>query len=100
MPWSIAQAKQRFSEVIRQSATEPQLIYNRGRLVAAVVDAEDFEAFKQWRERTGQRSLADEFAELRQIMREENCELEIPLRVDRPNAFIEMLEEEQRELSR
>lgn len=100
MPWSIAQAKQRFSEVIRQSATEPQLIYNRGRLVAAVVDAEDFEAFKQWRERTGQRSPADEFAELRQIMREENCELEIPLRVDRPNAFIEMLEEEQRELSR
>ncbi len=100
MLWNIAQAKQRFSEVIRQSATEPKLIYNRGRLVAAVVDAEDFEVFKQWRERTRQRSLADEFAELRQIMREENYELEIPPRIDRPKAFIERLEEEQRELSR
>lgn len=100
MPWNIAQAKQRFSEVIRQTAAEPQLIYNRGRLVAAVVDAEDFEAFKQWRELTRQRTLADEFAELRQILREENYELEILPRINRPNAFIEMIEEEQHELSR
>ena len=46
MPWNIAQAKQRFSEVIRQTAEEPQLIYNRGHLVRSVVDAEDFEAFQ------------------------------------------------------
>ena len=48
MSWNIAQAKQRFSEVVRQAAEEPQLIYNRDHLVAAVIDAEDFEAFKQW----------------------------------------------------
>ena len=100
MSWNIAQAKQRFSEVVRQAAAEPQLIYNRDHLVAAVIDAEDFEAFKQWRERTRQRTLADEFAELRQILREENYQLEIPPRVDRPNAFVERLEEEERELSR
>ena len=97
MSWNIAQAKQRFSEVVRQAAEEPQLIYNRDHLVAAVIDAEDFEAFKQWRERTRQRTLADEFAELRQILREENYQLEIPPRVDRPNAFVERLEEEERE---
>ena len=39
MSWSIAQAKQRFSELLRQAAEAPQLIFNRERMVAAVIDA-------------------------------------------------------------
>ena len=94
MSWNIAQAKQRFSEVVKQAAAEPQLIYNRDRLVAAVIDAKDFDAFRQWRERIQRRTLADEFTELRKIAEEENYELITPPRVDRPNAFLQMLEEE------
>ena len=94
MSWNIAQAKQCFSEVVRQAAVEPQLIYNRDRLVAAVIDADTFNAFQQWRERAQQRTLADEFTELRQILREENYELVVPPRIDRANAFADMLEEE------
>lgn len=50
MSWNIAQAKQCFSEVVKRAATEPQLIFNRDRLVAAVIDAEQFSAFNRWRE--------------------------------------------------
>jgi prevent-host-death family protein len=95
MSWNIAQAKQRFSEVVKQAATEPQLIYNRDRLVAAVIDVEAFNAFNQWRERSQRRTLADEFAELRKIAEEENYELIVPPRTDRPNALLTMLEEEE-----
>ena len=46
---------------------------------------------------TKHRSLAEAFAELRKIAEEENCELIVPPRVDRPNAFLQMLEEEEKE---
>jgi len=45
MGWSIAQAKQRLSEVVRLAAREPQPLYNRGRLVGALIDAESYQAF-------------------------------------------------------
>ena len=32
--WLTGEAKQQFSEVVRRSAEEPQMIYRRGRLVA------------------------------------------------------------------
>jgi antitoxin (DNA-binding transcriptional repressor) of toxin-antitoxin stability system len=35
--WKVGEAKQQFSEVLRRSEAEPQLIYRRHRLVAAVV---------------------------------------------------------------
>ena len=100
MPWNIAQAKQRFSEIVRRAAEGPQLIYNRKRLVAAVIDAEEYRAFKDWSERAARRSLDEEFAELRQIMQEENYELVLPPRSTRRSMFIETLEEEQGEVSR
>jgi transposase-like protein len=95
MSWNIAQAKQRFSEVVKQAAVEPQLIYNRDRLVVAVINAEDFAIFKRWRNQTERRTLAEEFAELRKIVEEEHYELIVPPRLDRPNAFLQMLEEEE-----
>jgi prevent-host-death family protein len=88
MSWNIADAKQRFSELVRQAVAEPQLIYNRKRLVAAVIDAEDYQAFKAWSEQRAARSLAEEMAELRQLMQEEDYELTLPPRSTRPNAFI------------
>jgi prevent-host-death family protein len=100
MPWNIAQAKQRFSEIVRRTAEGPQLIYNRKRLVAAVINAEDYRAFKEWSERTAGRTLAEELAELRQIMQEESYDLTLPPRSTRQNTFIETLKEEGCELPR
>ncbi len=103
MPWNIAQAKQRFSEVVKQAAEEPQLIYNRNQPVAAVIGAKEFAKFQEWRKsQMKPRTLADDFAELRKLLKDEGFEngLELPPRVDRPNAFVEMLEEEYGELPR
>ncbi len=95
MTWNIAQAKQQFSEVVRLTAEEPQMIYNRDRCVAAVIDAESFRAFDEWRKLAARKTLGEEFAELRQIAAEENYELPALPRssVGRPNAFIAMQEE-------
>jgi prevent-host-death family protein len=99
MDWNVAQAKQHLSEVIREAAHEPQLIYNRNRPVAAVIAAEDLAGYESWKSaqaKTGRKTIAEEFAELRQLMIESGSEdgFEVPPRVDRPNAFVQMLEEE------
>ena len=67
MDWNVAQAKQRLSEVLRSAAEEPQRIYNRRRLVAAVVNADRFEEFERWERRSAQRSIGEDFARLRAI---------------------------------
>ena len=100
MPWNIAQARQKFSEIIRRAADGPQLIYNRKRLVAVVIDAERFRAFQAWSKQAAGRTLTEEFAELRKIMEEEDYELTLPPRSTRRSAFIKALEEEQGELPR
>ena len=99
MIWNIAQAKQHFSDVVKQAATEPQIIYNRNTPVAAMIAAEDlaeYQALKQAASTPAKKSLLDHFAEMRQILIDAGYEngLEIPPRVDRPNAFVEMLEQE------
>ena len=91
MRWKIAEAKQKFSQLLKNAHTSPQLIFNRDRLVAAVVDAERFEAFETWAKVVQRRTLADAFAELRAICSEEGYSLETPPREDRPNAFADAL---------
>ena len=90
MNWNIAQAKQGFSDLVGQSAAESQLTYNRKRLAAS----EAYPAFKEWSECTGGRTLAAEFAELRQILSEEDATLAPVPRSTRPNALVETLEAE------
>jgi len=87
MNWKVAEAKQRFSEVVRAAEEEPQLIFNRDRLVAAVVEPDAFQEFLAWRRETERRSVADAFAEGRRICAEEGYTLEVPPREDRPNPF-------------
>lgn len=93
MTWNIALAKQRFSEVIHASAHKPQQICNRNKVVAVVIGGADMAAFEAWRRQAAKRSLADEFAEARQLLAEEDGVLPMPPRVDRPNVFAQMLAE-------
>ncbi len=93
MRWNVAEAKQKFSEVVRRVTREPQFIYSRNRLVAAMVDPETFQAFEAWRARQQRLSLADAFVELRQIAAEEDYELEIPARRNRENTFIDVVKD-------
>ncbi len=91
MRWKVAEAKQRFSEVLRAVGDAPQLIFNRDRLVAAVIDPESWQAFQTWREHERQVSLADVFHKFRRIAAEENYEMEVPERQDRGNVFSDVL---------
>ena len=92
MEWNVAQAKQRLSEVLRSAADEPQRIYKRRQLVAAVVSGELFEEFWRWKQQSERQSIGADFAELRAIGREEGgWELPDVSRQDRPNPFAEGL---------
>lgn len=94
MDWKIAEAKQRFSEVVRAAEDEPQRIYNRNELVAAVVSAAEIKEFLTWRDRHRKGSLADSIRELSRISAEEGYTLEVPKREPqgRPNPFAEDLD--------
>jgi prevent-host-death family protein len=87
MPWSVAEAKQRLSELLRSAAREPQTIENRSRPVAVVVSAEAFEEFAAWRARQTARSVGQAFAELRELAGADGYALRLPVRKDRRDGF-------------
>jgi hypothetical protein len=91
MNWKIEEVQQRFSELMGAVVSEPQLIYERDRMVAAFVEAKIFQEFITWYRQQHKSSLADAFTELRQLCAEEDYIFDLPPRFDRPNAFAENL---------
>ncbi len=81
--WLTGDAKQQFSEVLRRSETEPQEIYRRDRLVAAVLSAEDFEQFRRWQSGRQGRTLGDAGDEIRELCARYDYELDVGERRDR-----------------
>jgi len=93
MDWKIAEAKQKFSEVVRSAAKRPQHIYNRKRLVAVLIDPQEYRAFETWKEERRGPSMAEAIEEVRRICVEEDFDLELPERRDRTNPFAEALDD-------
>lgn len=91
MHWKLAQAKQQLSKVVRLAQKEPQILQNRDEAVAAVVSADEYERFREWKQR-GETTLQQAFEELRQIAQDEDWELEVPPRGDRPNPVLDVVE--------
>ena len=88
--WNVGEAKQQFSEVLRRSESEPQLIYRRNQLIAAVVAVDETKA----RTLPKNKTLADRLAEVREIFRQENYRLPATnRRTMRENAFVKVLDE-------
>jgi antitoxin (DNA-binding transcriptional repressor) of toxin-antitoxin stability system len=87
--WNVGEAKQQFSEVLRRSATEPQLIYRRDQLIAAVVAMDEKKAASVSKPLT----IADRFEEARELFRQENYQLPQTRRRTRPNSFVRALDE-------
>lgn len=81
--WLTGEAKQQFSEVLRQSEDEPQKIFRRNRLVAAVISARTFEEFERWRESRERRTLGEAFDEVRELCARYDYELDTGERIDR-----------------
>jgi prevent-host-death family protein len=91
MKWTIAKARRHFADLIRGAADEPQPVFNRDKLVAAVIDAESYREFSEWRRQKG-RTVAQAFDELRQVCADEHYTLELLERRDRANAFTETID--------
>ena len=81
--WTIATARQHLPDVVGLAAHEPQLVYRRDKLVAAVVSPELADEVEHLLRPT----LATKLAELRRLCAEENYELTAPARDDRGNPF-------------
>jgi len=81
--WKVGEAKQQFSEVLRRSETEPQLIYHRRRLVAAVVAVDETNVATVSRRVT----IADRIDKARDLFRRENYKLPPTRRRARANSF-------------
>jgi hypothetical protein len=87
MPWKVAQAKQRLSEVIRMAEKEPQILQNRDRVVGAVIASEDVAPYLAWRQSHRERSVADLLAEASRICADTKYVFEVPPRATRPLAM-------------
>lgn len=81
--WLTGEAKQQFSEVLRQSENEPQQIFRRNRLVAAVISAATFEEFERWRELRQRRTLGEAFDEVRELCVRYDYQFNTGDRIDR-----------------
>ena len=79
--WTIASARQHLPEVIASAAREPQRVYRRDKLVAAVVSPEAAEQIER------RATVAKLFDDLQRICAEENYELPVAPRTNRPNPF-------------
>jgi prevent-host-death family protein len=101
--WSLASAKQQFSEVVRLAEHTPQPIMRHHKEVAVLISARNFEEFKAWQatqtsdaKTAGQRFL-DGMVEVRHMLMAADPQyqgIELPPRTDRANAMIDMLEQE------
>ena len=86
--WNVGAAKQQFSEVLRRSAHQPQLIYRRSRLVAAVIAMDENKLAVEAKRVT----IADRFEEARELFLEQGYRLPQPRRASRRNDFVRTLD--------
>lgn len=62
--WKISEAKARMSELVNACGDGPQIIYNRGKPVAAVIAMECFDAFQRFSLESQQPSMKELLMEL------------------------------------
>lgn len=87
MKWKIADAKINFSELIRKAEKEPQLIYNRDKMVAVVVGKDEFDELERIKKTITDRNLASALSEFSSICSEESYTFEAPSRQNRMVKF-------------
>lgn len=78
--WTIAAARENLASLIGSAAREPQRVYRRDKLVAAVVGPEIAEALDRPHRRS---QLAQSFTDLQQLCAESDYELPLAPRIDR-----------------
>ena len=92
--WKISEAKARLSEVVSDCVEEPQVLYNRKKPVAALIDMEEYEQFLEYKQSMKKKTMAELFEELRKINEVEPEMDELPPRTSRPVPYFEDLDDE------
>ena len=88
MNWSVAEAKQQLSEVLRRAASRPQTITKRARDIAVVVGIPEFREFQKWKSAGEKKTVAEALAELSLASGRNAPALKAPKRRNRPRQFI------------
>jgi len=83
MTWSAADAKRRFATILKNAATEPQIVELRGKPVGVLVS---YESYTRNRKAFSQKSLARWLDEL-QPLHEMEGDVELPPRRNRPDTI-------------
>ena len=78
MKWKIAEAKARFSELVAKGQNEPQVIMNRQRPVAVLMEFKTFEELQSLDRERRRPKVGDLLQELREINLEEEDFVSIP----------------------
>jgi prevent-host-death family protein len=87
--WKISEAKARLSEVVSNCVEEPQVLYNRQKPVAALIDIEEYEAFLAYKQSTKKKTIAEMLDELDEIKKLEPGDFELPPRTSRPIPYLD-----------
>jgi len=87
MRWKIAEAKTKFSDLLRKAEKEPQFIYNRDKMVAVVMSRDEYVELEKIKESGSGRSLASALNEFSSLCAEESYTFEAPVRKTRRTEF-------------
>ena len=91
--WKISEAKAKFTALLGSCRKGPQIICNRERPVAVVIDVKLFDEVMELRKTQEKPSIAELLQELQSIQQSETSEIEMPPRQDRPNSIQEASDE-------
>ncbi|MBW2318306.1 MAG: type II toxin-antitoxin system prevent-host-death family antitoxin [Deltaproteobacteria bacterium] len=91
--WKISEAKAKFTALLESCRKGPQIICNRERPVAVVIDVKLFDEVMELRKTQEKPSIAELLQELQSIQQSETSEIEMPPRQDRPNSIQEASDE-------
>ncbi|MDP4878668.1 MAG: type II toxin-antitoxin system Phd/YefM family antitoxin, partial [Opitutales bacterium] len=83
--WKISEAKARLSEVVSSCVDEPQVLYNRKKAVAALIDMDEYEEFLAYKQAQKKPTMEELLDELREINKVEEDFGELPPRTNRPD---------------
>lgn len=87
--WKISEAKARLSEVVSHCVEEPQVLYNRKKPVAALIDMDEYEAFLAYKQSKKKKTMEEWFKELDEIKKQEPGDFELPPRTSRPIPYLD-----------
>ena len=87
--WKISEAKARLSEVVSSCVDEPQVLYNRKKPVAALIDMDEYEAFLEYKQSKKKKTIAEWLDELDEIKKQEPGDFELPPRTSRPIPYLD-----------